>query len=426
MLEYKNYIFDLYGTLVDIRTNESKAYLWNKLAMFYSLKGAGYSGKELKESYQAEILNECALEDGRYDPLYEIEIRNVFRTLYEKKGVDPSDELVDNTALLFRTISHEKIVLFSDVNDFLAKLKNEGKKIYLLSNAQEVFTLPEIKHLGLYDKFDDIFISSKEGVKKPSSEYFDRLFEKHGLKKEESIYIGNDFYDDVQGALFYGIDCIYVDNYVNEGCGNRFQHIAKPVSVDTMRKSDANTIETIVSSKELMLRAGKGIAKAANWIEPVGIVCGKGNNAGDGYVVADELNRLGMKCEIVLLSEDFSEDGKYYYDIAVSNGVAVKQYDSKDSFDSYGSILDCIFGTGFKGDVRGKAKEVIDKINASKAYVVSADINSGLNGDTGQGDCVISNLTVPIGSFKTGHFVGRAKEVIKNKVNIDIGINIID
>ena len=69
---------------------------------------------------------------------------------------------------------------------------------------------------------------------------------------------------------------------------------------------------------------------------------------------------------------------------------------------------------------------MIEKINASGAYVVSADINSGLNGDTGLGSTYVrSDLTVSIGTFKYGHFRGLADEAMKEKVNCDIGIEII-
>ena len=204
------------------------------------------------------------------------------------------------------------------------------------------------------------------------------------------------------------------------------EFLENAVSVETMRRSDAWTIENLTPSKELMYRAGKGIYEVAMWTPPVAIICGKGNNAGDGYVVAKLLREAGVECEIILLSEDFSADGKYYYDKATAAGVGAKVYEENMDFAVYGSILDCIFGTGFKGEVRGTAREAIEKINSSGAYIVSADINSGLNGDTGEGEvCVISNLTVSIGSYKYGHFRGRADEVMKDKINVDIGIKIV-
>ncbi len=196
------------------------------------------------------------------------------------------------------------------------------------------------------------------------------------------------------------------------------------VSTEVMRSSDRWTIENLCSSKELMERAGRAIFEQAEWKGPVGIICGKGNNAGDGFVVASLLKDHGIECEIVLLYEDsFSEDGKFFFDICTGKGIPVV---TDTDYGRYKTILDCIFGTGFKGEVKEPAKSAIRNINASGAYIVSADINSGLNGDTGLGDLyVISDLTVSIGTYKYGHFLGNAKTAMRNKVNCDIGIRII-
>lgn len=196
------------------------------------------------------------------------------------------------------------------------------------------------------------------------------------------------------------------------------------VSTEVMRASDKWTIENICSSKELMERAGKAIFDQVSWKGPAGIICGKGNNAGDGFVVASLLKDHGIDCEIVLLYDDaFSEDGRYFYDKCVEKGIPTVP---DGDYGKYKTILDCIFGTGFKGEVKEPAKSAIEKINSSGAYVVSADINSGLNGDTGLGDLyVVSDLTVSIGTYMYGHFLGHAKTAMKSKVNCDIGIKII-
>ena len=201
----------------------------------------------------------------------------------------------------------------------------------------------------------------------------------------------------------------------------------KMVSVDLMRRSDAWTIAHLVTSRELMYRAGRGIFEAADWKAPVAVVCGKGNNAGDGYAVAKLLQDAGIPCRLILLSDKFSEDGRYYYDQAAAAGVPEERYSADTDLSEYASILDCILGTGFRGSVREPIREVIEKINASGAYVVSADINSGLNGDTGTGDLYVrSDLTVSIGTYKFGHFRGEADRAMKEKVNVDIGIKILD
>lgn len=190
-----------------------------------------------------------------------------------------------------------------------------------------------------------------------------------------------------------------------------------------MRQSDAHTIATEVPSTRLMYRAGKAVADSVEWRAPVGIVCGVGNNAGDGYVIALELQKRGIECTLLLLEERFSPDGRFYFDKCAEESIPYEICTDNTDLSRFSTLVDCIFGTGFKGEARGLAKTVIEKYNSSSAYKVSVDINSGMNGDTGMGETIAnSDLTCSIGSFKPGHFLNKAKDVIKNKINLDIGI----
>ncbi len=194
------------------------------------------------------------------------------------------------------------------------------------------------------------------------------------------------------------------------------------VSVKVMRESDENTIKTKTPSLELMKRAGEAVYGAHDWKGKTAIVCGTGNNAGDGYVLAA---LLGDKCRLFLLCDKFSPDGKHYFDQCVKMGVEYSFIDESTDFGEFDTIVDCIFGTGFRGEVTGAAKTVIDKINSSGKYVVSVDIPSGLNGDTGCGYSVISDVTISIGTLKTGLVLNEAKDKIKKLVNCPIGIDIV-
>lgn len=194
-----------------------------------------------------------------------------------------------------------------------------------------------------------------------------------------------------------------------------------------MRQSDAHTIATEVPSLELMYRAGKAVADSVEWRAPVGIVCGVGNNAGDGYVIALELQKRGIECTLLLLEERFSPDGRFYFDKCAEESIPYEICTDNTDLSRFSTLVDCIFGTGFKGEARGLAKTVIEKYNSSSAYKVSVDINSGMNGDTGMGETIaLSDLTCSIGSFKPGHFLNKAKDVIGDKINLDIGIRPIE
>lgn len=164
---YQNYIFDLYGTLVDIHTNEKKAYLWKKMSLFFGMKGAAYEPKELRMAYETKIKEqEAALRmECRGSHVPEIDIADVFRQLFEDQAVSVTEEEIADLAKMFRAISIEELKLFPGVPEMLQRLKDAGKKVFLLSNAQALFTAPEISLLGLTRYFDGILLSSDAGVK---------------------------------------------------------------------------------------------------------------------------------------------------------------------------------------------------------------------------------------------------------------------
>lgn len=211
-----------------------------------------------------------------------------------------------------------------------------------------------------------------------------------------------------------------------------FDKDKRVLSVKEMRDADAYTIKNFVDSKELMYRAGEAIFYVGDWNigDKVLIAAGSGNNAGDGYVVADLLNIEGIEVEILLIKDKFSEDGKYYFNRCLQKDIKYTVLDEKadyntlrKKFDSYDYVLDCIYGTGFTGEVREPVYSLIKALNDSKASIVSADINSGMNGDTGESNiCVNSDLTVSIGFLKKGLVSEEGKKHIGKLVNMDIGI----
>ena len=209
---YQNYIFDLYGTLADIHTNEEKAYLHEKMAGIYSAMGAAYTKKEWKEAYKQGCKRKKAAGKA---PFYEIEIREVFQELFTKKGVEPEKGQIELICNTFRVLSRSYIKLYDGVEEFFALCRKKGKGLYLLSNAQTAFTVAELKELGLYDKFDGIVISSEVKVCKPDKRIMEALLEKYHLKKEASIMIGNDRTSDIQTAKNIGMDSLYIHSNIS-------------------------------------------------------------------------------------------------------------------------------------------------------------------------------------------------------------------
>ena len=197
------------------------------------------------------------------------------------------------------------------------------------------------------------------------------------------------------------------------------------ISVENMRLSDAWTIANLVPSLELMGRAAEGVYRAVEWKGRVAIVVGSGNNGGDGFALACILHRRGIGCAVFTVSTRYSHDSAHYAEQAKALGVPVLPYEP-GCLEGFDMAVDCLLGTGFAGAVRDNYRQAIEGINDSRAYVVSVDINSGMNGDTGEAETAVrSDLTVTIGFVKNGLVTENAGRYMKRLVCVDIGIRLV-
>ena len=208
----KNIIFDLYGTLVDIRTDETLPSLWKAIAGYYTDHGAPFDSSLIREKYHLYVEKEYS-EAGRLFPsvrYHDIDVRKVFRDMYEEKGVFPSDKLLSDTAWFFRKESTLFIRLYEGAEELLEKLREDGKKTILLSNAQSSFTIPELRELGILNMFDVIYISSDHMMSKPERLFFEKAIEEQGLERAETVMVGNDDISDIKGAKEAGLNTVYI------------------------------------------------------------------------------------------------------------------------------------------------------------------------------------------------------------------------
>ena len=210
----ETYIFDLYGTLVDIHTDESMPVLWRRMALLLSLQGASYAPEELKRVYhlavEEQIERRAAQLPGIRKDYVEPDILLVFKSLYTKKGVAVSNDTVQDVALFFRTLSLRHLAVYPGAVSVLRTLRARGKGVYLLSNAQAAFTITELRKLGLLPLFDGIVISSDVGTKKPDRAIFEHILSQYSLRPETCLMIGNDGEADMQGAASVGMAERYI------------------------------------------------------------------------------------------------------------------------------------------------------------------------------------------------------------------------
>lgn len=222
-LDYENYVFDLYGTLVDIHTDEEPRSIWEKLAMFYGYYGAHYSAKELKCRYKKLVDNhekklKTDLENSTaysHEASPEIKIEEVFMQLFTDKGIKADNELAVHAGQFMRVMSTDYVRAYPGTGEMLENLKANGKKVYLLSNAQRIFTEYEMHDIDIFKYFDEIFISSDYGTKKPDIRFFDVLIKKCGIDPKKSLFIGNDSTTDIKGATEAGFDTFYVKSNIS-------------------------------------------------------------------------------------------------------------------------------------------------------------------------------------------------------------------
>lgn len=252
---YKNYIFDLYGTLLDISTDEHKNSLWKLMAQAYNAYGCDWTPKKLHDAFfraDKEEREKLKVKSGIKYP--EIKLEKVFaRMLFEAPGYHGSgmqvDVMDDNAGImgratiaelkdymvegdeaeltesfyksswvtfianLFRIYSRKYIRPYKNTFVFLNRLKEQGKGVYLLSNAQAVFTMPEIEETGLLECFDRIYISSDLGMMKPQKEFMEALLEGEGLERSECVMIGNDIGSDIRIAAACGMNSILLNTF---------------------------------------------------------------------------------------------------------------------------------------------------------------------------------------------------------------------
>ena len=208
-MKYTDLIFDLYGTLVDIHTEENDL-VWEKTALYFGFYGAHYTTEELKSAFQAELQAREAKAGQSYECFPDIPFEQIMGTLFRAKGAEKADELGINAAQLFRISSIEYIKLYPGTLEALAKLRQNGYRLWLLSNAQRIFTEYELRHLGLGAQLDGIYISSDYRCRKPDTRFYRALVDQQGLDIQKCLMIGNDRQTDIAGAKALGMATLYM------------------------------------------------------------------------------------------------------------------------------------------------------------------------------------------------------------------------
>lgn len=195
-------IFDLYGTLVDIWTDEKDLSVYATLCNFLHYYGIFFEPEELVSRYQESAAVQLLEHPGPYG---EIDVFLVFEEiLADGLGKSPERALVVWLARLFRSLTTRRLGLFPDTLPALEELE-KNYRLGLVSDAQWVFSEPEIRFLGLERFFETIVLSSRYYVSKPAPQIYSHALKALKLDPSQALYVGNDPWKDVPGPLAIGM-----------------------------------------------------------------------------------------------------------------------------------------------------------------------------------------------------------------------------
>ena len=202
-------LFDLYGTLIDILTDEWDLSTYRTLSQFLTYFEIYYKPEELAAKYQEKTAEKMmAYQEG---PFGEIDVFQVFEEiLAEGWRKQPERIMVVWLARLFRSLTRRHFGLFEDAKPVLEEL-NGDYQLGIVSDAQWVFSEPEIRMLDLNNFFDTIVLSSRYFVRKPDPQIYAHALRAMRIEPSEALYVGNDPEADVAGPRAIGMPVILID-----------------------------------------------------------------------------------------------------------------------------------------------------------------------------------------------------------------------
>ena len=239
--EYAHYVFDFYGTLVDVHTDENKPALWRFMADWYAVHGCLLPAESLRDAFwRTESREREGLRRQTGLECPEIRIERVFLRLLLESPARPCSSVLEGrpvdewrrrhardsesvlrilengdwaqaTARAFRILSRDVLRPFPDTLPTLRELVRRGKRLFLLSNAQAAFTRPEIGQTGLAEFFPAPCLSSESGMMKPQREFLDSLLLRENLLPRDTVLVGNEMQSDMAIAIRCGVDGIFLN-----------------------------------------------------------------------------------------------------------------------------------------------------------------------------------------------------------------------
>jgi putative hydrolase of the HAD superfamily len=204
-------IFDVYKTLIDIKTDEKDIRVYEALSKWLLKRGVEASAGQLRKDFRGFVKEEICLSKEKYP---DVEIGEIFSRIiarYAGREAGNNIKLIEETAAAFRALTTSRLSIYPDVITVLKRLRKKVK-LAIVSNAQRLFTTRELEKYGLLKYFDYVLFSSDVKACKPSPKIFRRALKNLKIAPRNAVYVGDDPFNDVEGAHNAGMKTIWIDH----------------------------------------------------------------------------------------------------------------------------------------------------------------------------------------------------------------------
>ena len=212
-MSIRGIVFDINGTLIDIKTEENHPEIYRVLSNLLSYQGVSLSPESVKDQY-FEIMNEQRCSKNERHP--EFDSVGIFREMIRRNATDftrglPGEKL-DQLPLImaetFRAISRFRLDLYPGVREVLGDLRHRYR-LGVLSDGQYAYAAKELNVVGLLDHFDPIIVSGDHGYRKPDRRLYELTLSRMNLAPHETLFVGDNMYRDVYGAKRMGLKTVF-------------------------------------------------------------------------------------------------------------------------------------------------------------------------------------------------------------------------
>lgn len=231
-MRVKAVVFDLYGTLINIRTDEQDPRVYEELSRFLGYNRVHIGAEELREEYLRKIREQLSRSRETHP---DVNVMKVFADIIHQHGEGRAElRLTLYTARLFRSLTRRVFEPFPGVYGMLERLRDRYQ-LGLLSDAQRCYTEPEIRELKLDWFFDLVLLSSDHGFRKPEPKYFRLALDSMGVRPADAVYVGDNPQRDLVGAKNAGMKMVLVrstdKSYDSYSADEAIENIAELESV---------------------------------------------------------------------------------------------------------------------------------------------------------------------------------------------------